>query len=99
MWKVPSLKRKPAPDNLNFGEKTCRLVKWTIPSLPRSRLVVSDGKPPVRLWKKLLSRRRTHALAVPTTWLPLLFGSGHDPKVGDNIDDAEAGDQISLHRA
>ena len=47
-----------------------------MPSLPRSRLVVSDGSPPVRSRKKLLSSRRTHALAVPTTWLPLLFGPG-----------------------
>ena len=74
-------------------------MKWTIPSLPRSRFVVSDGNPPVRSRKKLLSSRRTQALAVPTTCEPLLFCSGDDLEVGDHVDDPEARDQVALHRA
>ncbi len=76
MWNVPSRKRWPAPDSRSLGENSCRLEKWTMPSLPRSRSVSIRGRPPVRSRKKLLSRRRTQALALPTTCEPLLFGPG-----------------------
>ena len=66
----------PRPSAAAWANRTACPVKWRMPSGPRSSRVSMRGRPPVRLAKKLLSRRRTQALPVPTTREPLPPGPG-----------------------
>ena len=70
-----------------------------MPSGPRSSRVSMRGRPPVRLAKKLLSRRRTHALPVPTMREPLPPGPGTTVSSDWNVDDAEAVDEVARQAA